>query len=79
MAKPDRNVRLVQSDESPSVKEELDAIEAEILRGICLLEALARAVGDDDAQLEVSLQIAARHLHDAHNRMDCALMRLGRE
>jgi len=79
MAKPDRTVRLVQSDESSSVKEELDAIEAEILRGISLLEALARAVGDDDAELEVSLQIAVRHLHDAHNRMDAALMRLGKE
>ena len=54
MAKPDRTVRLVQSDESSSVKEELDAIEAEILRGISLLEVLARAVGDDDAELEVS-------------------------
>ena len=79
MAKPDRTVRLVQSDESSSVKEELDAIEAEILRGISLLEALARAVGDDDAELEVSLQIAVIHLHDAHSRMDAALMRLGKE
>ena len=40
---------------------------------------LARAVGDDDAELEVALQIAIRHLHDAHNRMDAALMRLGKE
>ena len=43
-----------QSDEALSVKEELDAIEAEILRGISLLEVLARA------GLEVSLQIAVR-------------------
>jgi len=27
----------------------------------------------------VSLQIAVRHLRDAHNRMDAALIRLGEE
>jgi len=43
-----------RSDEALSVKEELDAIEAEILRGISLLEVLARAGP------EVSLQIAVR-------------------
>ena len=79
MAKQNPSVRLVQAYESTSVKEELDAIEGEILRGISLLEVLARAVGDDDAELEVSLQIAVRHLHDAHNRMDAALMALRKE
>jgi len=79
MAKPNRNLRLVQSEETPAVKE-LEAIEAEILRGISLLQVLTRAVADmGEAELEVSLQIAAKHLDDAHNRMDDALIRLRRE
>jgi len=57
---------LVQADETPTVKEELHAIEGEVLRGISLLEVRARAVSDSSAELEVSLQIAARDLHDAH-------------
>jgi len=71
---------LVQADETPTVKEELHAIEGEVLRGISLLEVRARAVSDSYAELEVraravsdsyaelevSLQIAARDLRDAH-------------
>jgi len=79
MARFNRNLRLVQSHESPTVTEELEAIEAELLRSISLLQVLVRAVGDKDAQLQVSLEIAAKHLDDAHNRMDAALIRLSRE
>jgi len=78
MAKANRNLRLVQSEETP-VKEELDAIEGEILYGISLLQVLARAVGDKDAHLQVSLEIAARHFSDTRNRMELALMRIRRE
>ena len=80
MAKPNPSVRLVQSDESQSVEAELRAIEGDILRGISLLQVLARAVADmGEAELEVSLEIAAEHLDRAHNRMDAALIRLGKE
>jgi len=79
MAQSNRNLQLVQSDETPTVTEELEAIEYEMLRGISLRQVLARGLGDKDVQLQVSLRIAVRHLHDAHNRMDAALMRLSRE
>jgi len=79
MAKQNPSVRLVQSHESSSVKEELDAIEAEILRGISLLQVITRGVDQDDAELQVALEIATKHLDQAHNRMDAALMRLGKQ
>jgi len=79
MPKSNRNLQLVQSKETPTVKEELDAIEAEILRGISVLQVLARSVDDDDAELQVSLEIATKHLNDARIRMQYALMRLGKE
>jgi len=62
--------------------EELGAIEGEILRGVSLLRTLTRAAADDEtdhAELEVSLEIAARHFTDARNRMERALMRIRRE
>jgi len=80
MAKPSPSVRLVQSDETPTVQQELEAIEGEMLRGMSFLRVLARAVADiGDAELEVSLEPAAEHLDRAHNRMDCAWMRLSQE
>jgi len=62
--------------------EELRAVEGELLRGVSLLRMLTRAAADDEtdhAELEVSLEIATKHLDDAHNRMELALMRIRRE
>jgi len=78
MAKSNRNLHLVRSDEAPTVEEELEAIEHEVFRSVSLLRVLARAVGDKDGHLELALQIAAEHLDDAHVRMDLALGRLRR-
>jgi len=48
-----------------------------MLRGISLLQDARPAASDmGEAELEKSLKIAAKHLNGAHNRMDCALMRL---
>ena len=59
---------------------ELDAIHEEFLRGISLLQVLARAVaGMGEAELEASLEIAAEHFSGACNRMECALLRLRQE
>jgi len=73
MPKPNRNLQLVQSEKTPTVTEELEAIYHEMLRGISLLQVLARGLGDKDAQLQVALEIAAKHLDDVHNRLGNAL------
>jgi len=80
MTSSNRDLRSVQSEETPPIKEELDAIHGEIIRTISLLRVLVRAVADmGEAELEESLKIAAEHLNGAQNRMDCALMRFSQD
>jgi hypothetical protein len=83
MATRKHNLRVVpaQEAEAPkSIKEELDDIETAFLKAISLLEVLNRAVGaGEDHELEASLGIVIGHLHDAHDRLDLAGMRIARE
>jgi len=83
MAKSNRNLRLLPSEETPAVEKELEAIHGKITRGVSLLRVLARAVADmGDAGLvdfEESLRVAVEHLDGAASRMEGALLRLRQE
>jgi hypothetical protein len=44
-------------------------VASDLLQAISLLEVITRGVGPD-SELETSLQMTLRHLHEAHNRFD---------
>lgn len=57
------------------IGDEVYSAATDLLASISLLEAIGRGM-DDDAELDMSLRIVIRRLHDAHNRFDVASGRL---
>jgi hypothetical protein len=73
--------RTAETQEKPkSIHEQLDDAFHDLFRGITLLKVLHRSMElDDDADLETAWGFGIREIEQAHDRLDCALVRLSNE